>query len=91
MEFVLDTDASFDAIGSVLSQKDQQNKERAIAYDLHTMSSFGKGYCITGEEFLAIYYFCQHFNLVWKALPAANGSQGHYLHDENKDMDKLFE
>lgn len=61
-EFILDTDASFDAIGAVLSQEDDQGREKVIAYGSHAMSSFEKGYCITRKELLAIYYFCQHYN-----------------------------
>ena len=61
-EFILDTDASFDTIGAVLSQRDDYGHERVIAYGSHTMNSHEKGYCITRKELLAIYYFCQHFN-----------------------------
>ena len=61
-DFILDTDASFDTIGAVLSQKDSEGRERVIAYGSHAMSIHEKGYCITRKELLAIYYFCQHFN-----------------------------
>ena len=61
-EFILDTDASFDTIGAVLSQKDEQGNEHVIAYGSHAMNKHEKGYCITRKELLAIYYFCQHFN-----------------------------
>jgi len=61
-EFILDTDASFDTIGAVLSQKDRNGHERVIAYGSHSMSNHEKGYCITRKELLAMYYFCQHFN-----------------------------
>ena len=61
-EFILDTDASFDTIGAVLSQKDEKGHEHVIAYGSHAMSSHEKGYCITRKELLAIYYFCKHFN-----------------------------
>ena len=60
-EFILDTDASFDTIGAVLSQKDDQGNERVIAYGSHTMNKHELGYCITRKELLAIYYFTQHF------------------------------
>jgi len=59
--FILDTDASFDTIGAVLSQNDENGKERVIAYGSHAMSNHEKGYCITRKELLAIYYFCNHF------------------------------
>ena len=61
-EFILDTDASFDTIGAVLSQKDEEGHERIIAYGSHPMSNHEKGYCITRKELLVIVYFCQHFN-----------------------------
>ena len=43
-EFILDTDASFEFIGAVLSQKDDLSRERVIAYGSHTMNSHEKGY-----------------------------------------------
>jgi len=60
-EFILYTDASFDSIGAVLSQKDNDGHERVIAYGSHSMSKHEVGYCITRKELLAIYYFTQHF------------------------------
>jgi transposase InsO family protein len=60
-EFILDTDASFDTIGAVLSQLDERGNERVIAYGSHAMSKHELGYCITRKELLAIYYFTQHF------------------------------
>ena len=60
-EFILDTDASFDTIGAVLSQKDIYGRERVIAYGSHKMNKHELGYCITRKELLAIYYFTQHF------------------------------
>ena len=53
-EFILDTDASFDTIGAVLSQKDEKGNERVIAYGSHAMSKHEMGYCITRKELLAI-------------------------------------
>ena len=61
-EFILDTDASFDTIGAVLSQRNNDGYETVIAYGSHAMNSHEKGYCITRKELLAIHYFCQHFN-----------------------------
>jgi len=60
--FILDTDASFDSIGAVLSQVGESGKEQVIAYGSHSMGDHEKGYCITRKELLAVYYFCQHFN-----------------------------
>ena len=59
--FILDTDASFDTIGAVLSQLDDNGNERVVAYGSHTMNKHEIGYCITRKELLAIYYFTQHF------------------------------
>ena len=61
-QFILDTDASFDSIGAVLSQIGESGTEQVIAYGSHSMSAHEKGYCITRKELLAIFYFCQHFN-----------------------------
>ena len=60
-DFILDTDASFSTIGGVLSQKDTNGRERLIAYGSHAMNAHEKGYCVTRKEFLAIYFFCNHF------------------------------
>ena len=59
-EFTLDTDASHDAIGSVLSQK-QNGKERVIAYASKKLSQAERQYCITRKELLAVYYFVTHY------------------------------
>ena len=60
--FILDTDASFDTIGAVLSQEGDDGQERVIAYGSKAMNNHEKGYCVTRKELLAVYYFCQHFN-----------------------------
>jgi len=59
--FILDTDASFDTIGAVLSQVDENGRERVIAYGSKAMNKHELGYCITRKELLAIYYFTQYF------------------------------
>ena len=64
--FILDTDASFDRIGAVLSQKDENNHERVIAYGSHSLNRHELGYCVTRKELLAVFYFVNHFK--------------HYLH-----------
>lgn len=58
--FVLDTDASNDSIGTVLSQI-QDGKETVIAYASRTFSSAEKNYCVTRKEMLALVYFVKHF------------------------------
>ena len=59
-EFILDTDASHDAIGSVLSQI-QNGKEKVIAYASKKLSQAERQYCITRKELLAVYYFVTHY------------------------------
>lgn len=60
-EFVLDTDASFDTIGAVLSQKSEAQQEQVIAYGSRKMKPHELGYCVTRKELLAIVHFVQHF------------------------------
>ena len=60
-DFILDTDASFDTIGAVLSQVDENGRERVIAYGSKAMNKHEIGYCITRKELLAIYHFTQSF------------------------------
>lgn len=60
-KFVLDTDASFEAIGAVLSQIDENNQERVIAYASRGLTPFEKGYCVTRKELLALYDSILHF------------------------------
>ena len=47
--FLIDTDASGYAIGAVISQF-QGNKERVIAYGIHTLSAVEQNYCATKRE-----------------------------------------
>ena len=58
--FILDTDASNQSIGAVLSQE-QQGEERVIAYASHTLNCAEKNYCTTKKELLAVVYFVEHF------------------------------
>lgn len=58
--FVLDTDATNDSIGAVLSQI-QDGKETVIAYASRTLSSAEKNFCVTQKEMLALVYFVKHF------------------------------
>ena len=59
--FILDTDASFDSLGAVLSQKDNNGSETIIAYGSKSMNKHEIGYCITRKELLSIFHFTQHF------------------------------
>ncbi len=58
--FILDTDASDLAIGSVLSQK-IDGVERAVAFASRTLSKSERKYCVTRKELLAVVFFVKHF------------------------------
>ena len=59
-KFILDTDASHDCMGSVLSQV-QEGQERVIAYGSKKFSQSQRQYCITRKELLAVHHFVHHF------------------------------
>lgn len=59
-QFILDTDASNYAIGSVLSQE-QDGKERVIAYGSRSLDKPERNYCVTRREMLAVVYFTKYF------------------------------
>jgi len=68
-EFILDTDASNNGIGAVLSQR-QEGKEKVIAYYSRVLNKPERNYCVTRRELLAIvnslkffhpYFFGQKF------------------------------
>ena len=59
--FILDTDASFDCIGAVLSQVDENRKERVVSFGSHSLNKHELGYCVTRKELLEIYYFVNDF------------------------------
>ena len=58
--FILDTDASHDAIGAVLSQV-QCGKEKVIAYASKRLTQSQRQYYITRKELLAVYHFVTYF------------------------------
>ena len=59
-EFTLDTDASDNAIGAVLSQK-QAGVERVVAYASRSLDKREKNYCVTRKELLSIVHFLRFF------------------------------
>ena len=59
--FILDTDASNTGIGAVLSQLDEDGKERVIAYASRLLSKPERRYCVTRRELLAAVTFTRHF------------------------------
>ncbi len=52
--FILYTDVFGEGIGTVLYQKDDQNKECIIAYASRTLNQYEKNYPIMEKECLAI-------------------------------------
>ncbi|KAK3085317.1 hypothetical protein FSP39_001380 [Pinctada imbricata] len=59
-KFILDTDASDEAIGAELIQV-QNGQERCIAYSSMALTSEQKRYCTTRKELLAVIRFTRHF------------------------------
>lgn len=59
-QFILDTDASHDCMGSVLSQI-QDGEEKVIAYASKKFTQSQRQYCITRKELLAVHHFVHHF------------------------------
>ncbi|CAG8575528.1 10776_t:CDS:2 [Dentiscutata erythropus] len=53
-KFLLFTDASGSALGAILSQKDNKNRERVIYYASRTMTNVEKNYSVTEQECLAV-------------------------------------
>ena len=59
-DYILDTDASNDGIGAVLSQI-QDGQERVVAYASKVLSKAERNYCVTRRELLAVVVFLKHF------------------------------
>ena len=59
--FNLDTDASNTGIGAVLSQCDEEGRERVIAYASRLLSKPERSYCVTRRELLAVVVLTKHF------------------------------
>ena len=60
-EFILDTDASNNAIGAVLSQIGSDGQEHVIAYGSRLLTKSERQYCVTRRELLAVVFFTKHF------------------------------
>lgn len=60
-KFILETDASDFALGAVLSQKCEDNKEHPIAYASKTLSETECNYSATEKELIAIVWATKHF------------------------------
>ena len=61
VSYILDTDASNDGVGGVLSQK-QEGQEKVIAYFSNTFNKAERRYCVTRRELLAIVQSVKHFH-----------------------------
>ncbi|MCP4454434.1 MAG: hypothetical protein GY809_23505, partial [Planctomycetes bacterium] len=59
--YILDTDASGYAVGAVLSQLDEQGRERVVEYYSKTLSKEETRYCVTRKELLAVILSLKHF------------------------------
>ncbi|GFT44819.1 retrovirus-related Pol polyprotein from transposon opus [Trichonephila clavipes] len=60
-QFILDTDASHESIGAVLSQE-TDGQDRFIAFFSKCLSKPERNYCVTRKELLAIVKTMEHFN-----------------------------
>ncbi|GBM02507.1 Retrovirus-related Pol polyprotein from transposon 297 [Araneus ventricosus] len=60
-EFILDTDASNEGTGDVLSQK-IGNEECVIAYFSRSLGKPERNYCVTRKELLAVVKSIEHFH-----------------------------
>ena len=58
--FILDTDASYDTLGAVLSQV-QEGEEKVIAYASNALSKAELQYCVTRKELMAVYKYVKQF------------------------------
>ena len=59
-QYILDTDASNEAAGAVLSQM-VEGEERVVAYYSKTFSPPQRNYCVTRREILAVVIATNHF------------------------------
>ena len=60
LQYILDTDASLEGVGAVLSQI-QEGRERPVAYFSKTLTPAERNYCVTRRELLAVVMSMKHF------------------------------
>ena len=61
LDFVLETDASVDGLGAILSQEKRDEKLHPVAYASRSTSAAEKHYSVTELETLAVVWAIQHF------------------------------
>jgi len=59
--FVLETDASYQGLGAVLSQRQEDNKLHPIAFASRALANPEKNYAVTELETLAVVWAVKHF------------------------------
>ena len=59
-QFVLDTDASYEAIGAIFSQV-QNGVKRVTVYVSRPLDKPERSYCTTDSELLEVRYFIQYY------------------------------
>jgi hypothetical protein len=67
--FTLHTDASDYAVGAVLAQHDDQNKEHVIAYASRVLNDAERNYTVTEKECLAIIWATKYFRHFLQGVP----------------------
>ena len=105
-EFTLDTDASNESIGTVLSQY-EEGVERVSAFRGRSLDKWEKNYCVMHKELLAVVHFLRYFKqyllgrrfrirtdhpaLTWlKKTPDPIGQQNRWL-EQMKEYDFTME
>ena len=64
----MDTDASQEAVGAVLSQV-QDNLEHVLSYFSKGLSKTERDYCVTRKEILPVVMALKHFHLLHQECP----------------------
>ena len=59
--FILDTDASNEGVGAVLSQVGEDGREQVVAYGSRLLTKAERKYCVTRKELLAVVTFTKKF------------------------------